>query len=89
MTHRILQNGWLALCIFMPFFLLAQISFNANTQAPPTYTGTFRIGMNMGTGYPAFPTDESLSTLAYTANSKLNDAQARQADADAAKGKKP
>jgi Secretion system C-terminal sorting domain len=70
MTQRILQNAWLAFYLFTPFLLSAQITYNANTQSPPVFNGTFRIGVNMGTGYPAFPTDESLSTLAYTAGAR-------------------
>jgi hypothetical protein len=70
MKNRTLRNSVMALCLFTPFFLFAQITFNANTQAPPAYTGTFRIGINMGAGYPTYNTDEKLATLAYTAGAR-------------------
>ncbi len=53
------------ICLFFTQFIAAQITFNAQTQAPPTFNGTFRIGMNLGTPTPSYGTDEALSTLAY------------------------
>jgi hypothetical protein len=70
MKKRILGRIMAAFSVILPSFLSAQITFNANTQAPPAYNGTFRIGINLGAGYPTFNTDESLATLAYSAGAR-------------------
>ena len=64
------KRGLLVAFLYAPFFLTAQITFNANTQAPPTYNGTFRIGMNLGTPTPSYSSDEALSTLAYNVGAR-------------------
>jgi Secretion system C-terminal sorting domain len=70
MTNRSLNHLLSTLCFFLPFLLSAQITFNANTQAPPAYNGTFRIGMNLGTPTPSYSSDEALSTLAYNVGAR-------------------
>jgi Secretion system C-terminal sorting domain len=79
MTKSILPQGLLILCVLVPFLCNAQITFNANTQQPPAYNGTFRIGMNMGQGYPSYNTDEKLATLSYSVGSRTLRPQLPQA----------
>jgi Secretion system C-terminal sorting domain len=70
MKKILLKQALLCLALYAPLFLSAQITFNANTQAPPAYNGTFRIGMNLGTPTPAYSSDEALSTLAYNVGAR-------------------
>ena len=70
MKNRNLRQGLLAFCSAFPLLCTAQISFNANTQAPPVYNGIFRIGMNLGTPTAAYSSDEALSTLAATVGAR-------------------
>jgi hypothetical protein len=70
MKKYLLKQTLILVWIYAPFFLSAQITFNANTQAPPAFTGTFRIGMNLGTPTPNFSTDEALATLAFNAGAR-------------------
>jgi hypothetical protein len=70
MKKQILPQGLLLLCVLATLLCNAQITFNANTQQPPAYNGTFRIGMNMGQGYPSYATDEQLATLSYSVGAR-------------------
>jgi hypothetical protein len=71
MKNRLYLQAILALACIMPFFGAAQITFNAHTQAPPVFTGPFRIGMNLGTPTPSYNSDQQLATLAYNVGARV------------------
>jgi hypothetical protein len=69
MKKYLLKKVFILVCV-LPQILSAQITFNAHTQPPPVYNGTFRIGMNLGAPTGVYNTDEALSTLAYNVGAR-------------------